>query len=69
MEDLIKSYQNNLSKFIEDACNVKLSAWQKFVVNHINDIQNLHIFYPRYRYFRTLRELEKHIVGEIISEN
>lgn len=61
MDRVIKEYQDNFSKFIEDYYNIKLSAWQQFVVNHIDSIQNLHISYPRYRYFRTLRDLEKYI--------
>lgn len=69
MNQLIKLYREHPSKFIEDNCNIKLSAWQKFVVNHIDDIQNLHMSYPRCRYFRTLRELEKYIGEEIKNEN
>lgn len=63
MEDLIKLYQENLSKFIEDTYNIKLFSWQKFVVDHMSDIQNSQILYQRYRHFTTLRELEKYITN------
>lgn len=72
MKRLIKEWCESPSKFIEDMCNIKLSHWQKIIVDNIDKIQDLHISYPmhnnRLYYFRTLRELEKYLEKEIIED-